>query len=425
MLGLQLPARDSRQTAPLKERAASVRSARLVVVPLQCAFARPSFRVAASSTSGGGGAAATSAASPLPTTRPAALAALGRLLAVADDAAAPPAQVDAAEAQAIALARRLAGLGDDDGASTSSGEEGEGPPAPPSPATTTAPLLLRGFGRARQVPKRAFTLADLRLNKIEPAQLLSPVDATLDGVRSRLRAGALAAAALALALARPHSPTPVIAAGTAAAFAWGADAVGTGGALSALALDAAGRALSPTYARRVAMHEAGHFLVAYLVGLLPRGYTLSSAGALVAEVRARGLGAALAGLTRPAAQAGTRVCDGAFRAEVAGGRLRGRTVDAAVCVALAGVCAEYLTYGTAEGGLDDVRQLDGLCRALGFSQAKADSQIRWAVLNACALLRRHAGAHAALAGAMERGDGVAACVGVVEDALAGMTDPEI
>lgn len=28
--------------------------------------------------------------------------------------------------------------------------------------------------------------------------------------------------------------------------------------------------ISPTYARRVAEHEAGHFLVAYLVGLLPK-----------------------------------------------------------------------------------------------------------------------------------------------------------
>lgn len=39
---------------------------------------------------------------------------------------------------------------------------------------------------------------------------------------------------------------------------------------------AAGRVVNGTYGRRVALHEAGHFLVAYLLGLLPRGYTLSS-----------------------------------------------------------------------------------------------------------------------------------------------------
>ena len=39
---------------------------------------------------------------------------------------------------------------------------------------------------------------------------------------------------------------------------------------------AAGRVVNRTYGRRVALHEAGHFLIAYLLGLLPRGYTLSS-----------------------------------------------------------------------------------------------------------------------------------------------------
>ena len=43
----------------------------------------------------------------------------------------------------------------------------------------------------------------------------------------------------------------------------------------------AGRLLSGTYADRVALHESGHFLVAYLLGLLPRGYTLSSLDAFL------------------------------------------------------------------------------------------------------------------------------------------------
>ena len=53
-----------------------------------------------------------------------------------------------------------------------------------------------------------------------------------------------------------------------------------GGGLEALALDAAGRVLNRSYAPRVAAHEAGHFLLAYLVGLLPKSYTLSSMDAL-------------------------------------------------------------------------------------------------------------------------------------------------
>ncbi len=372
---------------------------------------------------------ATTTLLPLPTSRSAALDALAALLAVADDPTRPPSEADAAEAQAVALARRCAGLGEGgsgdssaDGASTSS-SEGDGPaPPPPGPSP---PLFLRGFGRARQVPKRAYSLADLRLNKVEPGQLLSPEDKTLGGVRATLRNGAAALSALALALAHPTSPTPVVVAGTLLAFAWVADAVGTGGAVASLALDASARLLAPSYARRVAAHEAGHFLIAYLVGLLPRGATLSSAAAWSAEVRARGVLSALTSITRPAAQAGTRVCDAGFRAEVARGKIRAGTVDAAVCVALAGVTAEYLAFGSAEGGLDDVSQLDGLLRALGFSQAKADAQIRWAVLNDAALLRRFSGVHVALTDALARGAGVRECLGVIEGALDAMGDVEI
>jgi hypothetical protein len=44
----------------------------------------------------------------------------------------------------------------------------------------------------------------------------------------------------------------------------------------ALVVDTLGRVIYPSYRDRVTLHEAGHFLVAYLVGLLPRAYTLSA-----------------------------------------------------------------------------------------------------------------------------------------------------
>jgi hypothetical protein len=44
----------------------------------------------------------------------------------------------------------------------------------------------------------------------------------------------------------------------------------------ALVIDTLGRIIKPAYNQRVTLHEAGHFLVAYLVGLLPRDYTLSA-----------------------------------------------------------------------------------------------------------------------------------------------------
>ena len=48
--------------------------------------------------------------------------------------------------------------------------------------------VLRAFGGARQVPKRQYTLEDLRLNRIEPARFLSPTDNTLTTVRTVLQA---------------------------------------------------------------------------------------------------------------------------------------------------------------------------------------------------------------------------------------------
>ena len=52
--------------------------------------------------------------------------------------------------------------------------------------------------------------------------------------------------------------------------------IGNAGALEALVLDTAGRWINRDYGRRVASHEAGHFLIAYLMGILPRVYTLST-----------------------------------------------------------------------------------------------------------------------------------------------------
>ena len=96
------------------------------------------------------------------------------------------------------------------------------------------------------------------------------------------------------------------------------------------------------------------------------------------------------------------------------GSLSSASLDAFACVALAGVCAEYIDYGASEGGLNDVQALDALLSALNFSQKKADSEVRFAVLSVVLLLRREARAHDALAAAMEAGSSVGTCLATVE-----------
>ncbi|EFJ50337.1 hypothetical protein VOLCADRAFT_103923, partial [Volvox carteri f. nagariensis] len=210
--------------------------------------------------------------------------------------------------------------------------------------------LLRGFGAVRQVPKRLYSIEELRLNRVETEKLLSPKDTSLNAVRTQAQVAAALGLAAA-AWANHWDGGGVLAALFGVVFVLMADQVANGGGGEALLVDSLGRLLRPSYAARVAYHEAGHLLVAYLVGLMPRAYTLSSMDAFL---RYRALNI----------QAGTRFCDGEFAAEVATGRLKSSSLDRYTCVALAGVVTEYLRFGVAEGGLGDVQQLDAMFRAL-------------------------------------------------------------
>ncbi len=58
-----------------------------------------------------------------------------------------------------------------------------------------------------------------------------------------------------------------------------------------------------------------------------------------------------------------------------------------------------------------------LLQSLGFTQKKADSQVRWSVLNTVLLLRSHKLARAKLAEAMSMGKSVGSCLGIIEDTI--------
>ena len=59
--------------------------------------------------------------------------------------------------------------------------------------------------------------------------------------------------------------------------------------------------------------------------------------------------------------------------------------------------------------------MDLLLKGLGFTQKKADSQVRWSVLNTVLILRRNKQARGKLAEAMSMGKSVGACIGVIEE----------
>lgn len=64
-----------------------------------------------------------------------------------------------------------------------------------------------------------------------------------------------------------------------------------------------------------------------------------------------------------------------------------------------------------------IYQLDGLFKGLGFTQKKADSQVRWAVLNTAFILRRHEKARSKLAEAMASGKSSGFCINLIEKQL--------
>lgn len=74
----------------------------------------------------------------------------------------------------------------------------------------------------------------------------------------------------------------------------------------------------------MAFHEAGHFLIAYMTGLMPLAYTLSS---LDAYLKYKTLNV----------QAGCRFADEEFNQEVQSGKVKSSSLERFSCVALAGV----------------------------------------------------------------------------------------
>ena len=64
-----------------------------------------------------------------------------------------------------------------------------------------------------------------------------------------------------------------------------------------------------------------------------------------------------------------------------------------------------------------MQQLDNLLRALRFTQAKADSEVRWAVLNVVSLLRRYQKVQDKLANAMIAQASVAECIEIIENEI--------
>ena len=142
---------------------------------------------------------------------------------------------------------------------------------------------------------------------------------------------------------------------------------------------------SPQYQHRILHHEAGHFLVAYLLELPVSGYALSAW-----EAWRQG---------HPG-QGGVRIDAPKF-----GGK-SGVELDHYCTVWMAGIAAESLVYDSVEGGRNDRQQLRGILTQFNLNVSLKERQ---AERRASQLLRENWEAYEALVSAMARRESMEDC----------------
>lgn len=161
----------------------------------------------------------------------------------------------------------------------------------------------------------------------------------------------------------------------------------------------------PPYKRRVLVHEAGHLLTAYLMGCPIRGVILDPFVALRMGIQG---------------QAGTQFWDAKMEKELGEGHLSSTAFDRYCMILFAGIAAEALVYGEAEGGENDENLFRSLCVLLDppLSVAQMANRARWSVMQSYNLLKWHKKAHRAAVKALESGHGLSVVIRRIEEAIA-------
>lgn len=146
--------------------------------------------------------------------------------------------------------------------------------------------------------------------------------------------------------------------------------------------------------QRILCHEAGHFLVAYAFEIPIVGYSLSPW-----EAWQQGHTGA----------AGVQFDTTALEAQCQQWTTRPQALERWATVWMAGLAAETITYGSAQGAEGDRQQLREAFRRAGLSETQITLKERWALLQAKQLLIAHGEVHRQLQNAMAERQSVADC----------------
>jgi len=255
------------------------------------------------------------------------------------------------------------------------------------------------FGSGTQAEKRPYSDQEMKDNDVNAENLLSLEDTTVGLRRGFLAAFSFGGGSFILAF-KPTVATSVVLIFAFLTF-WGVDLLVSQGLVQNLVVDTLARVVNSEYQNRVVQSEAARFLVGYLLGVLPKAYTLSTIDCL-------------SRFQSTAIKPGTVFCQTSFQRELEAGTLSGKSVDKFVCVKLAGIVQEYLMFKGAQSGAANLESVEGLFEALKFDPRRSNDETRYAIINIVGLLKKHKEAHTALAKAMARGSSVGECIAIIE-----------
>ncbi|XP_031255428.1 uncharacterized protein LOC116113411 isoform X2 [Pistacia vera] len=210
------------------------------------------------------------------------------------------------------------------------------------------PKGLRGFGATKQVPRRLISMDELELNAVELSSIRSLFDSVMDSIESCSRFDSL-----------DEVPSDRV---------------------ESLVEDEGYESLCEEDYSMCMQHEAGHFLVGYLLGVLPKGYEVPSTEALRQD-------------------------------EFAAGRVK--------FVGFEFLKEVYIPRMLKTDIGQVSNRLERVFKWLGYRKGEAISQVKWAALNTVLISHRNSEARSRLAKAMAAGRSVCLCIETIENAIHG------
>lgn len=169
------------------------------------------------------------------------------------------------------------------------------------------------------------------------------------------------------------------------------------------------------YRQRILHHEAGHFLTAHLLDIPVESYTLSAWQGIKAGLPGMGgvvVDTSALGSEEQATEQATSESSTGVQTS-----LSTQQINRFCIVWMAGIAAETQTYGSAQGGDDDKAQLRRLWQQAvptKGSEAEAETQLRWSLLQANTMIEAQKDAYKALVAAMANQEPVEVCCREIE-----------